>query len=223
MFKDLKSQFILDPDIIHLNHGSYGASPKPIFDSLIKWQKKLEYEPVRHLGYDIFKYLEISRDALSDFVGCNKDDIIFSPNPSTALNTVIKSLDLKKGDEILTTNHEYGALDKTWSFICKRTGAKYINQPITLPLKSKQDFIAEFSMGITTKTKVILLSHITSPTALIFPVKEICKIARKLNILCIIDGAHVPGHITLDIKKLDPDIYTGACHKWMLCPKGVSF
>ena len=223
MFSELKTLFMLDPEITHLNHGSYGACPKPIFDSLIKWQKKLEYEPVRHLGYDIFKYLENSRNALSDFVGCNKDDIIFSPNPSTALNTVIKSLDLKKGDEILTTNHEYGALDKTWGFICKRTGAKYINQTISLPLISNEEFITQFSKGITDNTKIIFMSHITSSTGIIFPAKEICKIAKEKNIMCIIDGAHVPAHIKLNIPELDPDVYVGACHKWMCSPKGVSF
>ena len=223
MFPELKKLFMLDPKITYLNHGSYGACPKPIFDKLIKMKKRLEFEPVRFLGHDIFPLLEQSRKSLSDFIGCNMDDIIFTPNPSTALNTVIKSLDLKKNDEILTTNHEYGAIDRTWHFVCKKTGAKYINQPISLPLRSKEDFIAEFSKGLTDRTKIILISHITSPTALIFPIKEICKIARKLNILCIVDGAHAPGHIDLNIKDIDPDVYVGACHKWMCSSKGVSF
>ena len=132
-------------------------------------------------------------------------------------------MDLKKNDEILTTNHEYGALDKTWNFICKKRGSKYIKQKINLPLNSKEDFIKEFVKGINNKTKVIFISHITSPTGLIFPVEEVCKIAKENEIFCIIDGAHVPGHIKLDLKKLDPDIYTGACHKWMCAPKGTSF
>ncbi len=223
MFSKLKKSFMLDPEIIHLNHGSFGATPKPIFDSLISWQKKLEYNPTKHLGLDIFTQLDISRDYLAQYINCHKDDIVFFPNPSTALNTVIRSLPLKKDDEILTTNHEYGALDKTWNFICKKTGAKCIRQSISIPLLSKNDFIKSFKGGITEKTKVIFFSHITSSTGLIFPAKEICKIAKEKNILCIIDGAHVPGHIDLDIKKLDPDIYTGACHKWMCSPKGTAF
>ena len=218
-----KSLFLLDPEITHLNHGSYGACPKPIFDSLISWQKKLEFNPVKHLAFDVYGYLEKSRKHLSKYINCDKDDIVFFPNPSTALNTVIKSLDLKSDDEILTTNHEYGALNKTWNFICKKTGAKYVKQNIALPLKSKDDFINAFIKGINKNTKVIFMSHITSPTGLIFPVEKICEIAKENNIFCIIDGAHVPGHIQLDIKKLDPDIYTGACHKWMCAPKGVSF
>ena len=223
MFPNIKSQFMLDPDIIHLNHGSYGSCPKPIFNSLIKWQKKLELNPTKHLGFDLLNYLEKSRIALSNYVHCNKDDIAFFPNPSTALNTVIKSLDLQPGDEILSSNHEYGALDKTWNYMCKKTGIKYIQTSIPLPLISKEDFINLFLEKITKKTKVIFLSHITSSTGLIFPVEEICKLAKEKNIISIIDGAHVPGHINLNIKKLDPDVYTGACHKWMCSPKGTAF
>ena len=223
MHKKFKSKFMLDPKIVYLNHGSFGACPKNIFDSLIKYQKLLEFEPVKHLAHDVFEYLEKSRESLGNYINCNKDDVVFSPNPSTALNTVIRSLDLNDGDEILTTNHEYGALDKTWKYICKKTGAKYIQKTIPLPLESKQDFINNFAEGITKKTKVIFLSHITSPTALIFPVKEICKISREKNILSIIDGAHAPAQIKLDISDINPDIYVGACHKWMCSPKGVSF
>ena len=223
MHKKFKSKFMLDPEIVYLNHGSFGACPKNIFNSLIKYQKLLEFEPVKHLAHDVFEYLEKSRESLGNYINCNKDDVVFSPNPSTALNTVIRSLDLNDGDEILTTNHEYGALDKTWKYICKKTGAKYIQKIIPLPLESKEDFINNFAEGITKKTKVIFLSHITSPTALIFPVKEICKIAREKNILSIIDGAHAPAQINLDISNINPDIYVGACHKWMCSPKGVSF
>jgi len=218
-----KSLFLLDPKITYLNHGSFGACPKPIFDSLINWQKKLELNPVKHLAFDIYNHLENSRDSLSKYINCDKDDVVFFSNPSAALNTIIKSLDLKTNDEILTTNHEYGALDRAWSFICKKTGAKYIKTNITLPFVSRTEFIESFSKGINRKTKVIFLSHITSSTGLIFPVEKICNIARDHNIFCIIDGAHVPGHIPLNIKKLNPDIYTGACHKWMCAPKGTSF
>jgi len=218
-----KSLFMLDSKTTFLNHGSFGACPRPIFESLINWQHKLELDPVKHLAFDIYDYLENSRNALSKYIHCDKDDLILFPNPSTALNTVIKSLDLKKNDEILSTNHEYGALDRTWSFVCKKTEAKYVKQKIYLPLESKEQFLDSFLSGITKKTKVIFVSHITSATGLIFPVEEICKIAKEKQIFCIIDGAHVPGHIPLNISNLNPDIYVGACHKWMCAPKGVSF
>ena len=223
MNQNLKSLFMLDPKITYLNHGSFGACPTPIFNELIKWQKKLELEPTKHLAFDVYEYLEQSRISLSNYIDCNKDDIIFSPNPSTALNTVIKSLDLKKNDEILTTNHEYGALDKTWKFICKKTGAKYIQTDIPLPFLSEKDFIERLEAKITSKTKIIFASHITSSTAIIFPAKKISALAKKHNLFCIIDGAHAPAFIDLSIKQINCDVYVGACHKWMCSPKGVSF
>ena len=219
----VKSLFMLDPNITYLNHGSFGACPKEVFNSLVKWQEVLEKDPVKHLAFDVFKYLDKSREALSLYLRCYKDDIVFFPNPSSALNTVLRSLHLEKGDEILTTNHEYGAMDRAWRFLCKKTGAIYINQNISLPLTSKEDFFQEFKEGISERTKVIFLSHITSPTALVFPVKEICDIAREKNILTIIDGAHAPAQLDLDISDINPDFYSGACHKWMCSPKGVAF
>ena len=222
MFPNIKSQFMLDPKIIHLNHGSFGATPKPIFNSLLNWQKKLELNPSKHI-YDTFDLLKESRSALANYINCDKDDIVFMPNPSTALNTIIKSLDINPGDEILSSNHEYETLDRTWKYISKKTGSKYIQVPISLPLKSENDFIESFLKQITSKTKIIFLSQITSSTGLIFPIEKICQIAKEKNILSIIDGAHVPGHINLDIKKLNPDVYTGACHKWMCSPKGTAF
>ena len=117
-----KPLFSLDPDVTFLNHGSFGACPKVVFETLIKFQKKLEYEPVKFLAYDIYQYLKESRETLSKYINCHSDDIAFFPNPSTALNTLIRSLELKHGDEVLTTNHEYGALDRSWGFISKKRG-----------------------------------------------------------------------------------------------------
>ena len=218
-----KPLFSIDPEVTFLNHGSFGACPKEVFNSLIDFQKKLEFEPVKHLAYDIYQYLKESRYALSEYVNCDKDDIAYFPNPSTALNTLIRSLDLKEGDQILTTNHEYGALDRTWGFISKKKGCEYKKLELEIPLTDKELIIESFKGAITKNTKVIYLSHITSATALILPVKEIIALAKEHGILSIIDGAHVPAHIDLNIKQLDPDFYCGACHKWMCSPKGVSF
>ena len=223
MHKEYKSLFSLDPEVTYLNHGSFGACPKVIIDTLVSFQKKLEFEPVNFLDNHLYEYLKESRSALSNYINCDRDDIAFFPNPSTALNTLIRSLDLDKGDQILTTNHEYGALDRTWNFISKKRGCEYVKLDIEIPFTDKQKFIDSFKNAINSKTKVIFLSHITSATALIFPVKEIIDLAKQKNILIIIDGAHVPAHIDLDIKKLDPDFYCGACHKWMCSPKGVAF
>ena len=219
----MKSQFLLDPEITFLNHGSFGACPKPIFENYQYWQLELEKEPVQFIQKNSAQYLKTSKDALANYIGCSSDDFFYTTNPTVAVNTVLRSLNLEEGDEVLTTNHEYGAMDRTWSYFSKKKGIKYIRQNISLPILSKEQILNEFWSGYTSKTKIIFISHISSVTALVFPVKEICEKARELGLITIIDGAHVPGQLDLNIQELNPDFYTGALHKWMLAPKGVSF
>jgi len=221
--QNIRSLFLLDNNITFLNHGSYGACPRPIFDDLQSWQLLLENQPVDFLANKVEERMERSRLALSGLVHCSKDDLVFFPNPTTAMNEVIRSLDLGPNDEILSTDHEYGAIDKTWGFICNKVGSLYRKQPISLPIQSEDLFIEQFFSGMTKRTKAVFISHITSSTGLIFPVEEVCRIAKENNLITIVDGAHVPGHIDLDLNEIDADIYVGACHKWLLCPKGVSF
>jgi len=223
MFPKLKSQFMLDPETIFLNHGSFGACAKPIYENLLYWQQKLEQEPVKFFEEILIEALKISRQALGGYINCSPNDIVYFPNPTTAINAVARSLNLKPGDEVLSTNHIYGALDRSWKYICAEKNARFVKAIIPVPIHSKDEFINYFLSAVSDHTKVIFLSHITSMTAIKFPVEEIITFAKKKNILCIIDGAHVPGHIQLDINKLDVDIYTGACHKWMCAPKGTSF
>ncbi len=219
----MKSQFLLDNTITFLNHGSFGASPKPIFTEYQRLQLELESDPVNFIQKKLPVYLKEAKKPFADFIGCAAEDFFFTPNPTFAINTVMRSLNLQPGDEILATNHEYGAMDRTWNFYCKKSGAKYIRQEISLPILSKEQIIEEFWKGYSSNTKVIFLNHISSSSALIFPVKEICDKAKQLGLITIVDGAHVPGHIELNIKELNPDFYTGTLHKWMLAPKGSSF
>lgn len=219
----MKSQFLLDSNITFLNHGSFGACPKPIFEEYQRLQLELEKEPVYFIQKKSAEYLKIAKESLAKYIGCNPNDFFFTPNPTFAVNTIMRSLDLKEGDEILSTNHEYGAMDRTWNFYCKKSGAKYIRQNISLPVVSKEQILEEFWSGYTSKTKIIFLNQISSATALIFPVKEICDKARDLGLITIIDGAHVLGQMDLNISELNPDFYTGTLHKWMLAPKGSSF
>lgn len=219
----MKSQFLLDPEITFLNHGSFGACPKPIFEEYQRFQLELESDPVHFIQKKQTGYLKIAKEKLAKFIGCNPKDFFFIPNPTVAVNTIMRSLNLEEGDEILTTNHEYGAMDRTWNFYSEKAGVKYIRQNITLPVISKEQIIEDFWKGYSNRTKVIFLNQISSATALIFPVKEICDKARKLGLITIIDGAHVPGHIDLNITELNPDFYTATLHKWMLAPKGSSF
>ncbi|MBL7886917.1 MAG: aminotransferase class V-fold PLP-dependent enzyme [Flavobacterium sp.] len=219
----MRSEFLLDESITFLNHGSFGACPKPVFAEYQRFQLELETEPVHFIQKKLPIYLKEAKQPLAEFLGCATDDFFFTPNPTFAINTIMRSLNLQAGDEILATNHEYGAMDRTWNFYCKKTGAKYIRQEISLPVTSKEQIIDEFWKGYSSKTKVIFLNHISSSTALIFPVKEICDKAQQLGLITIVDGAHVPGHIDLNIADLNPDYYTGTLHKWMLAPKGSSF
>ena len=219
----MKSQFLLDKHITFLNHGSFGACPKPIFEEFQRFQLELEKDPVQFIQKKLTWYLKTAREGLAKFVGCEAQDLYFTTNPTVAINTIMRSLNLQKGDEILTTNHEYGAMDKTWSFYSKKAGVKYIRQEVSLPIISKEQILAEFWKGYTIKTKVIFISQMSSATALIFPVKEICDKAKELGLITIVDGAHIPGHIDLNIQDLNPDYYTATLHKWMLAPKGSSF
>lgn len=219
----MKESFLLSPDVTFLNHGSFGACPQQVFEKYQYWQKKLEEQPVQFMAEDVYRHLESARVALGKFVGCDGNDLFFVPNPTTGVTTIINSFELNSGDEILSTDHEYGALIRSWEAYTGRTGTHFIQRNIPFPCITHEEFTEYFWEGVTEKTKVIFLSQITSSTALIFPVKEICKRAREMGILTIIDGAHVPGHIPLTISEIDPDVYVGACHKWLCAPKGSSF
>jgi isopenicillin-N epimerase len=221
--KHLREHFLLNPDITFLNFGSFGACPRPVFEAYQRFQLELERDPVQFITVRGIDYIRQSREALAAYIGCEADDVVYTPNPTFAINIVARNLDLQPGDEVLSTDLEYGALDRTWEFYCKEKGAKFVRQPIGLPLVTKEQFIADFWKGYSDRTKAIFISQITSSTGLIFPVQEICAEAKKRGLLTIVDGAHVPGHIPLNLAELEADIYTGACHKWMLTPKGSSF
>lgn len=220
---ELKSHFNLDPEVTFLNHGSFGACPKPVFERWQSWQAEMERQPVEFIGRRQEGLLDTARLALAEYVACDADDLTFVTNTTAAINIIARSMDLQAGDEILTTNLEYGALDYTWEYLCGKVGATYINQPITLPVTTREALVDELWQGVTERTKAIFISHITSATALTLPVEEICIRARAEGILTIIDGAHVPGHIPLDVRALGADIYAGNCHKWLCAPKGSAF
>ena len=219
----LKEYFLLDPDIVFLNHGSYGAAPKPVFEAYQSWQRRLERQPVLFLGRELPELMRESRAALGEYLNADPDDLVYIPNATHGVNIVARSLDIQPGDEILTTDHEYGACDYTWEFNCSRAGAQYIHQPIPLPVRTREEVVEQIWQGVTGRTKAIYLSHITSPTALRLPVEEICRRARERGILTVIDAAHSPGQIPVDLEALGADIVFANCHKWMLAPKGSAF
>ncbi len=219
----MKDQFLLRKDITFLNFGSFGSSPKPIFETYQNFQRELEAQPVEFIIEKAPQYLKNSRMALGQFLNCHEDDVVSVTNPSYGVNIIAKNLTLKTDDEILTTDIEYGACDRTWKYYCEKSGAKYVRHKTNFPLESKEEFVSEFLKDITPRTKLIFISHITSSTALRLPVEEICKAARELGIMTFVDGAHGPAQVEVDLQKMDCDIYVGACHKWMMAPKGSSF
>jgi isopenicillin-N epimerase len=183
-----------------------------------------------------------SRARLASYLGVETDEVVYFSNPTTAINMVARNLycqrrrsrseykdlplpylPLRAGDEILTTDHEYGAMDRIWRYLCQQNGARYIRKSIPLPIENPTDFVDAFWKEVNPHTRVVFLSHITSPTALTFPITEICLRARQAGILSIVDGAHAPGQINLDLKEIGADIYAGACHKWLSAPKGAGF
>ena len=221
----LANQFLLDKKVTFLNHGSFGACPIKIFNEYQSWQKKLENQPVKFLDQyrDFGPNMTNVRKILSQKINCNSNNLAPVVNATTGLNAIIKSIQFNKGDEVLISNHEYGALEKTWQFIKTKYKIKINVVKVTLPLNSEDQFIHDFTKKFNNKTKILFLSHITSPTALLFPIKKLIRLARQKKIITIIDGAHVPGHIDLNLNTLNADFYSGNCHKWMMSPKGAAF
>jgi isopenicillin-N epimerase len=221
--RNLQDLFLLDPDVAFLNHGSFGATPRPVFEAYQDWQRRLERQPVQFLAGELPALLLDARGKLGAYLNAPADDLAFITNATYGVNTIGRSLHLEPGDEILTSDHEYGACDRTWEFLCARSGARVVRQHISLPVQDPERIVDELWQGVTPRTRMIFTSHITSPTALTLPVREICRRARRAGFLSFIDGAHAPGQIPLDLAAIGADFYTGNCHKWMMAPKGSAF
>ena len=196
-----------------------------MFEDYQRWQLKLERQPVAFLdpARGLSGWMRDGRVALAAEIGAQADDLVGLTNATTALNIVAQTLDLKPGDDILTTDHEYAALEKTWAYVCRRSGAVVKHVAIPLPLTTEAQFTEAILAGMTDRTRVLFLSHITSATALVFPIERAVAEARVRGIISVIDGAHSPGHIPLNLDALDADYYAGNCHKWMMAPKGAAF
>jgi isopenicillin-N epimerase len=220
---DLAGQFLLRPDMTFLNHGSFGACPRPVFDAYQAWQRELEAQPVEFLGRRIGALLAEARGRLADYAGTQAENLAFVPNATHGINIVARSLDLQPGDEVLGTDQEYGAVERAWRFNCRPRGARYISWPIELPARDAAEIADQLWAGVTERTRAIVISHISSPTALIFPVAEVCRRAREAGILTVVDGAHAPGQVDLDLEAIGADFYAGNCHKWLCAPKGAAF
>jgi isopenicillin-N epimerase len=224
MTTDIKDDFFLTRDWLLLNNGSFGACPKPVFEEYQRWQRVLEDHPGNYF-HRLHEYMDNARAPLAEYLHTSSDQLAFVTNATMGVNVATHSLRswLRESDQILTSDHEYGACNHAWEFVCTKTGARYIRRHMPLPVRSAEDWVEQFWAGVNPRTRVIYLSHTTSPTALTFPIKEVCRRAREQGILTVIDGAHVPGQRDLNLEDIGADFYTGNCHKWMCAPKGSAF
>jgi isopenicillin-N epimerase len=208
----VRELFLLDPEVVFLNHGSFGACPRSVFESYQAWQRELEREPVRFITQRLNDLLAEARAELGAFVGAPADDLTFVPNATTGVNIAARTLELRPGDEVLATDLEYGACDLTWEHVCERAGARYVRAPLERLFEAQ-----------TERTRAVFLSHITSETALLLPVEELLARARSEGLATIVDGAHAVAQVDLDLVALGADFYSGNCHKWLCAPKGAGF
>jgi isopenicillin-N epimerase len=208
----VKDLFLLDPSIVYLNHGSFGACPKPVFDAYQGFQRELERQPVEFLALSrrFPALIDKARLGLAAFVGAPAENLVFATNASSALNTVIRSLELRPGDEVLLGDAEYGGLEILWNHVAEKTGATLVRQPFW-----------ELEPG--PQTRVVFCSHVEWTSGAVNDLAPVCAAAREAGAISIVDGAHAPGQIALDLGAFDPDFYAGNCHKWLCAPKGSAF
>jgi isopenicillin-N epimerase len=218
----MRDLFLLDPDLVFLNHGSFGACPREVFEAQQRWQLEMERNPAAFLGRRSAELLARAREALATALGARGEHLVFVPNATTGVNIVARSFPLSAADEVLGTDLEYGACDATWQQVCAERGAHYRRVKIPLPYE-RDEVLQRLLSAVTPRTRLIYASHITSTTALVLPVAELCAGARERGIATLIDGAHAPGQIPLDIDAIGADFYAGNCHKWLCAPKGAGF
>ena len=220
---ELRREFLLDPEVAFLNHGSFGACPRPVFERYQAWQRELELEPIDFLDRRAPDLLAAARGALADYLGCAAKDVAFVENATTGVNLAARSLDLGPDDEVLATDLEYGACDLAWQWVCRRAGARYVRAGIPLPLDDPSTLVEALFAAASDRTRVLYVSHVTSETGLVLPLEAILALARELGLVTVVDGAHAPAQVPLNLARLGADFYAGNAHKWLCAPKGAGF
>jgi isopenicillin-N epimerase len=219
----LRAHWTLDPEIRFLNHGSFGACPKPVLALQQELRARIEREPVLFLARELERRLDEVRAVLAPFLGAAAEDVVPVANATTGVNAVLRSLDFQPGDELLLTSHGYNACRNTAEFVAERTGARVRIAQVPFPLRASDQVLEAVLAAVTPRTRLALLDHVTSPTGLVFPIAELVAGLRSRGVETLVDGAHAPGMLPLDLAALDPAYYTGNLHKWVCAPKGAAF
>ena len=222
-WQTFRDAFVLDPSVSFLNHGSFGACPRRVLERQHELRNELEREPVHFFLRRFEPLLDEARHALARFVGADPEGLAFVHNATTGVNTVLRSFPFAPGDEILASTHGYAASNNAAAYIAERTGARLVTAEIPFPLTSDDEIVRAIDAAITPRTRFLLVDHVTTPTGLVFPVARTASRCEDRGIAVMVDGAHAPGMLDLDVAALGASFYTGNCHKWLCAPKGAAF
>ena len=215
--------WVLEPGVDFLNHGSFGATPRVVLAAQQAWRDRMEAEPVRFLARDAERHLDEAREALGGFVGADPEDLAFVPNVTAGFNSILRSLTFEPGDELLTTDHAYNAAKNTLEWVARRSGARVVVASVPFPIQSPEEVVAAVLGAVSGRTRLALLDHVTSPTALIYPIGRLVSELAQRGVDTLVDGAHAPGMLDLEVASLGAAYYTGNLHKWVCAPKGAGF
>jgi isopenicillin-N epimerase len=220
---DIRREWDLDPDFLTVNHGSFGATPLTVQAAQRVWQDRMERQPTRFMITELTAALRQAADDLGRFVNANGRDIVFTDNATTACNAVLRSLSFQPGDEVLILSHAYGAVRNAVGFVTEQAGASIAEAAIAFPNTTEDGLVAAVTAAITPRTRLAVIDHITSGSAIVLPATRIAATCHAAAVPVLIDGAHAPGQIDLDISAIGADWYAGNCHKWLCAPKGCAF